>query len=352
MAEKKLIEEVVYKNQEERLAALKSAMREFNKSNGKTVLQFGNTVESIEKQSTGIKEVDELLGGGFPRGIFSVAWGDKACGKSTLAMSLAAKAQQEGKIVYWIALESFDKDRAKLIGIDVDAPSFILGQFAVAEESLDSIIQFCQKKLVDVIVLDSIHSLSPKQEMQEKNGDGKSTENDSMALLARKLSQFFRMAVDAVKRANACVLLIGQTRTSLGFIAMETLSGGHALAHNSRITVHMRRGQKADAPMEKIKLEDGKTETKQIGFDCVLKLDKVQITGCKPELTDIHIPFYFASGFNKEVPQLLKAEEVLKEELKDPEFKKEYDKKEVVLEKGVVPTEEIKKRGRPSKKEK
>lgn len=306
MAKKRKIEKIEYKNEDERREYLKKTMQEINKRYGNTVLHYGTDVKEYEKVPFGIPELDNILDGGIVKGLFTTLWGGSGVGKTTLAYYLTVQAQKLGKIVYYIALEPFDKERAKQFGVDVD--KLILGQFPIAEQSLDSIIEFAEKKLVDVIILDSLHSLSPKLEQQEKRGKKKSVEADSMALLARKLSQFFRMAIHSINKAKIAVLLIGQTRTDLGgFIPMQRLAGGRSLHHNSRLILHIRKGNKADAPTDKVKcdiideegFEKTKTTTQIVGFDCVIKIQKTQITGTKPENTEIHIPFYYNGGFTK-----------------------------------------------------
>jgi len=277
---------------------LNHLLREINKTCGQSVIHFGDEELAWTKQPTGVKPVDDMLGGGIPYGRFTTVWGSPGCGKTSLAYSTAAQAQKDGKVVYFIALESFDIDRAKLFGVDVD--KLVIGRFPKAEQSLDTIIKLAKEKAVDVIILDSIQALSPKNEQEEKSGAFKSTENDTMALLARKLSQFFRMALDPVHRGNVAVLLIGQTRTNVGYIAFEQLSGGNALKHSSKLIIQMRRGQKADAPHKKIKTKEGKTENVIIGFDCVFILEKVQSPNCKTEGTKLHLPFIYEEGFKYE----------------------------------------------------
>lgn len=155
------------------------------------------------------------------------------------------------------------------------------------------------------------NSLSPKREQEEKSGEKKSLEKENMALLAAKLSQWFRTANDPIQRSKVAVLLIGQTRTNIGgFVALDQLSGGNSLLHYSRLIAHFRRGKGSDAPTKKEKItkiimnEDDEEETKTvteeriIGFNCVIKLDKVQIQGAKPELSEINIPYLFNSGFS------------------------------------------------------
>lgn len=288
----------------DRLALLKKSMQEINKSAKTDVIHFGKDEENVEQISVGVPEIDELLGGGIPYGRVTTAWGSPSCGKTTLAYYLTASAQKQKKIVYYIALEPFDPERAKQFGVNLN--DLVIGHFPKAEQSLDSIVKFARNGLVDVIVLDSIQALSPKGEQEEKSGKQKSLESDTMALLARKLSQFFRVAIDPIGRNNVALFLVGQTRTSIGFIAFDQLSGGNALKHYSKLILHLRRGQKADSPVERYKeyyTENGKqkykTKKKIIGFDCVIALDKTQITGTKIEGTKIHVPFYSESGFTK-----------------------------------------------------
>ena len=78
----------------------------------------------------------------------------------------------------------------------------------------------------------------------------------------------------------------------------------------------------------KDKDEEEKTKHRIIGFDTVIKIDKTQVSGTKPELKDIHIPYYFESGFN--LPDKIKQE--IKTENKE-------------IEEQIQP----KKRGRPKK---
>lgn len=324
-----------FKTNEERLLYLRNTLREINKKDGCTVY-FGNDQKPLDKQSSGIKELDDWLGGGLPFGRVSVIWGGKGSAKSSLAFQLISEAQKNNKICYYVALEPFDIERAKLLGVDLD--KLIVGKFEIAEDCLDSMVKLADNKLVDIIILDSIHSLAPDGVLHEKNGDNKSLKNDTMALLARKLSTFFPAIVPHLERNNILMLLIGQTRTDLGgFIALQKLTGGNALYHNAKIIIHARAGGKADSPVEKVKSivldendeEKSKTETKIVGIDCVLKMDSTQITGTAPNYSEIHLPYYWDSGFKKK--------EIIKEEPK--------------IEENKEITEETKKRGRPKKED-
>jgi len=274
---------------------LKNLLRQTNKKLGiENAVRFGTKLEDWKKIPSGIEPIDDLLGGGFPYGRFSVIWGGESSGKTTICYNIISQAQKAGKIVYYINLEeSYDSIRAQQFGVDVE--KLIIGEFPVAEQSLDTIIKYSKEKVVDVIILDSIHSLSPKGEQENKKGD-KSLEADTMALLARKLSQFFRMAANPVAKGNVAVILVGQTRTSIGFIAFEQLTGGNALKHYSVLILKMARGSKKDAPKHKEEL---------LGFDCKVKITKTKTPGTKPELSEIHIPYYFDKGFDYSQPSAI-----------------------------------------------
>ena len=346
---KKPIEQYEYKNNAERLAMLKKTAREINKEYNMDTLHFGNEHRQIEKLPVDFPEIDELLGGGIPYGNFFTAWGAPGAGKSTLAHMLTASAQKAGKLVYYIALEPYDQARAIQFGVDPD--KLLIGEFPQAEQSLDTIIEFARKKLVDVIILDSIHSLSPKGEQEDKKGD-KSIASDTMALLARKLSQFFKVAIDPVKRANIAVFMIGQTRMDLGgFIPIQKLTGGNALHHYSKGIIKINRGQRANSPSEKKPVEGKLTpsgkqsyETVDVGFECVIKVDKCQIDGMATEGTELRIPYYYESGFYlpEKIQQAIEEEE---KEIAEQDGQSEESTEKVKEEVAKV----IKKRGRKKK---
>ena len=299
------IEATLSKEQEERKGKLKAVMNEINKNIEGADVNFANTIEVKERQSFGYKCLDKLTGGGIVRGNCSVIWGSKGCGKTTIALKLIATAQKEGKIAAYLDVErSYDSEWAKTFGVDTESLVYLV--CPTAEAVMDSVIKLCKEKVVDVIVLDSVQGLSPHGEQYEGKGEKeKSVEQDTMALLARKMSQFFRMATPYIADAKCALLLIGQARMDLGsFVKMETLSGGHALMHNSRLILRLRRGQGVDAPSEKRptgeKDKNGKDKMEdiKIGFDAVIHVNKSQIQNCT-EGDEVHVPFYFSSGIKE-----------------------------------------------------
>ena len=287
---------------------LNEVLRGLSKKFGKNTVKFGSDVEERERLPFINQNLTEFTGGGIPKGTYTTIWGSKGCAKTTIVLDLIAKAQELGETCAYVNGErSYDSVWAKKMGVDIE--KLIVIDVETIEEGLDAVIKLCREKVVDFIAFDSLHGLAPEGELYEgKAKKEKSVAQSTMALRARKLSQFFEMATPAVANSKCAVVLIGQSRMDLGsFIKIETLTGGHALLHNSRLILKVRRGQGVDAPVKKEKVEkivmnsEGdkvkKTTTisTKIGFDLVIKCNKAQISGII-EGQEIHLPFYYTEG--------------------------------------------------------
>ncbi len=298
------------KEQEERQDRLNNALRSLNKTKGLSIT-YGKNIPAFERQLFGYKCIDKLTNGGIKRGQYSTLWGDPDSGKTSIAYKMIATAQKEGRTVVYINMETgYDSIYAKKYEVDVD--KLLVENCTTAEQALDTIIRLCSENVVDLIVLDSIHGLSPRgEQFVGKTEEMKSMNKDTQALLARKLSEFFRKSIPYVSKAKCAVLLIGQTRTTVGeYVNIEVLTGGRAIKHYSRLILHIRRGSKADAPVKKEKkivkelneegdeVEITKTIETIIGFNCVIKVDKSQIEGCK-YLDEIRVPFISGEGIKE-----------------------------------------------------
>jgi len=293
--------------EESRSDILKRVMGELNKSFKKDVISFGSEHKSKERIPTGIEPFDKFIGGGIVKGNFAIFYGSESCGKSTLAYSLIANAQKEGKVCALIDMEhNFQEDRVAQLGIDT-SKLILIENCETAEEAMDILRKLCQEKVIDLGIVDSIQALAPKGSMYTKTGKEKSIEDDEMALLARKMSKFLTTTAGFVHNGEVAIVLIGQTRVGgLGsFVTREVCTGGKAKDFWSVLTVRMRRGAKSDAPTEAQKVyftdENGKerykTEHNIIGFESVLKIEKHKITGCSPEGSELRLPFYYESGY-------------------------------------------------------
>ena len=286
----------------EKKEKLNAVLRDINKLIGKGTVKYGNEMEARIRIPFAQKCLNDLTGGGIIKGLHTCIWGSKGCAKTTVLYDLIAKAQELGnQCVYINAERSYDSVYAKARKINTDTLAVV--DVETLEEGLDIVIKLCRENVADLIIFDSIHGLAPKAELYAGKAEKeKSSADSNMALRARALTQYFEMGTAFMSKAKCAVVLVAQSRMDLGgFIKLETLTGGHALLHNSRLTLRFRRGQKADAPSEKRETgkitEKGKPETEDvvIGFDLVIHVDKSQIQNCV-EGSETHVPFYFEKG--------------------------------------------------------
>lgn len=106
--------------------------------------------------STGIGELDRVLGGGIVEGGLMLIGGDPGIGKSTLLLQVCAHLCRQGRKVLYISGEESAKQlklRARRLGIDV--PNL----YVLAENALDQVEDKLTQLQPDVAVVDSIQTM-------------------------------------------------------------------------------------------------------------------------------------------------------------------------------------------------
>ncbi len=126
-------------------------------SKEKNVPRELNKYESEEeiRITTGINELDRVLGGGLVKGSLILLGGEPGIGKSTLILQLCDKVKGEGKVLYVSGEESAEqvKLRSDRLGINNEDIMF-LGETNI--EIVDNAIMELQPKLV---IIDSVQTM-------------------------------------------------------------------------------------------------------------------------------------------------------------------------------------------------
>ena len=105
--------------------------------------------------STGIGELDRVLGGGAVRGSLVLVGGAPGIGKSTLLLQLCGLVEGEQKILYVTGEESERqlKMRAQRLGVDK-------GQiYVLAETGLTEVLESIDELSPDIVIIDSIQTM-------------------------------------------------------------------------------------------------------------------------------------------------------------------------------------------------
>ncbi len=196
-----------------------------------------STSHGMSVIKTGAISLDLALGiGGVPRGRIVEIYGPESSGKSTLATHIVASAQKMGGIAAYIDAEhALDPAYAARIGVNID--DLMISQPDNGEEALNIAEMLARANAIDVIVVDSVAALVPKNELDGEIGD------QHMGLQARMMSQALRKLTATLARSNTCAIFINQIREKIGvmFGNPETTTGGRALKFYASIRMDIRR---------------------------------------------------------------------------------------------------------------
>ncbi len=220
-------------------AALETAMKEIRKSYGEgaVMMMDDESVQNIEALSTGALTLDIALGiGGLPRGRIAEIYGPEGSGKSTLALHCVAEAQKLGGFAAYIDVEhAMDANYARNIGVNIEET--IIAQPECGEEALDIAERIIRSNAVDIIVIDSVAALVPKQEIEG------TMEDQQVGVQARLMSKAMRKLTAAIKASNTVCIFINQIREKVGVMYgnPEVTSGGRALKFFSSVRLEIRR---------------------------------------------------------------------------------------------------------------
>ena len=224
---------------------LQTAVQQIEKQFGDgAIMALGtDSVSQIRGISTGSLAMDIALGGqGLPCGRIIEVYGPESSGKTTIALHTIAEAQKSGGIAAFVDAEhAFDPSWAKKLGVQLD--TLLVSQPSSGEEAMQITEMLVKSNAVDVIVIDSVAALVPKQELEGEIGDS------HVGLQARLMSQSMRKLTGAIAKSKTCTIFINQIREKIGvmFGSPETTPGGRALKFYSSVRVDVRRiGQLKD----------------------------------------------------------------------------------------------------------
>ena len=186
---------------------------------------------------TGSIGVDWALGiGGLPRGRVIEVFGPESSGKTTLTLHVIAEAQKKGGICAFIDAEhALDPEYAKKLGVKIE--DLLVSQPDTGEQALEIVESLVRSGKIDVIVIDSVAALTPKDEIEGDMGA------QHVGKQARLMSQALRKLTAIVSKTKTVVIFINQIRMQIGvmFGNPETTPGGKALKFYTSVRIDIRR---------------------------------------------------------------------------------------------------------------
>jgi recombination protein RecA len=218
---------------------LKTALAAIQKEFGEgAIMSLGEyAAHDIEGISTGSLGLDLALGGkGIPRGRITEIYGNESSGKTTIALHCIATVQKLGGVAAFIDAEhALDPSWAKRIGVDLE--SLLVSQPSYGEEALRIAEMLVKSNAVDLIVIDSVAALVPKNELNNEIGDS------SVGVQARLMSQALRILNPTIGKTRTSLIFINQIRQKIGVMYgnPETTTGGLALKFYASVRLEVRK---------------------------------------------------------------------------------------------------------------
>ena len=244
----------------------------------------------INRWSTGIEDLDAIIGGGLPEGRVVEVFGAEASGKTTLAYHLCSLHS----LCLDIPIEgTFDAQRAKVFG---NRPKQMLVYRAkYGEDAYNKSIKFA-KAGIPLIVIDSVPSMLPKEDAEKvlKSALKDSIEEQRIGGVARLNNKYLPVLEEIIEVTGTTVVFINQVRDKMNammFGEKTDTSGGHKLKHSASLRIQVARKAWIEIPNKDPR---NTATTKKVGFIMKCKVVKSKVNN---PMGECEIPCFFDRGF-------------------------------------------------------
>lgn len=216
------------------------------KKYGKLVqVSTGDTIEEIEKLSSGSLSLDVALGGGYGKGKLVEMYGPESSGKTLLSMLALMQAQKDFPDKWTGIIDAehaFNKEFH--VGLGLNPINFYHIDPADGETGFNVLLDMVKSNMFSLIIIDSVSAMQPKNIVEGDVG------TPQMASHARLMSDAMSKLVPAAEKAGTTLILINQLREKIGvmFGSPEVTTGGNSLKFyaSQRIDVRRKVGSEKD----------------------------------------------------------------------------------------------------------
>ncbi|MDD3270054.1 MAG: DNA repair protein RadA, partial [Syntrophomonadaceae bacterium] len=172
--------------------------------------------EDINRFSTGIGELDRVLGGGIVPGSLVLLGGDPGIGKSTLLLQVAYfLARQNHKVLYLSGEESLKQIRLRSIRLGIASEQI----FLLNEQDIDLLPEYINELDPDLLIIDSIQSVFSRN-------------LSSIPGSVSQLRECTARIMDIAKKSEKAIILVGHVTKD------GALAGPKVLEHMVDVVVY------------------------------------------------------------------------------------------------------------------
>lgn len=266
---------------------------EINKKEGEgTVYSIGSRHANlkINRWSTGIEDLDAIIGGGMPEGRVVEIFGPESSGKTTLLYHLCGLHS----LCLDIPIEgTFDAQRAKVFG---NRPKqMLIYRAKYGEDAFNKTIRFA-KAGIPLIGIDSVPSLVPREDAEKvlKSAERDSIEEQRIGGTARLMNKYLPTIEEIIEVTGTTLIFVNQVRDKMNammFGEKTDTPGGRKLKHACSLRIQVARKQWIEIPN---KNPYNSATTEKIGLIMKCKVVKSKVSN---PMGECEIPLIFERGF-------------------------------------------------------
>jgi recombination protein RecA len=245
---------------------------------------------NINRWSTGIEDLDNIIGGGMPEGRVVEIFGPESSGKTTLMYHLCGLHD----LCLDIPIEgTFDAERAKVFG---NRPKqMLIYRAKYGEDAFNKTIKFA-KAGIPLVGIDSVPSMIPKDDAEKvfKSVEKDSIEEQRIGGVARLMNKYLPVAEEIIEVTGTTLIFVNQVRdkmNALMFGEKTDTPGGRKLKHACSLRIQVARRAWIEIPNKDPR---NSANSKKIGM--IMKCKVVKSKVCNP-MGECEIPLIFERGF-------------------------------------------------------
>ena len=270
------------------LKEIQNVCKDIERKSGKgsIFLTGKETRLEIPRWSTEIEALDNIIGGGMPKGRIVEIFGPESSGKTSLIYWLMSLH----KLGVYIPIEgTYDEDRA--ISLGVKPKQMIVYRAQYGEEALNAVMKFA-KAGVPIIAIDSVPACQPKEDIDKIEKDAGNEAR--IGGVARLFSKTLPTIVHICEETGTTLILVNQVRDKMNamlFGEKEDTPGGRAIKFYSSVRIKVARPAWIEIPNKNPAVS---SDSEKVGIIMKAKISKSKVSN---PVGEAELPFFFDRGF-------------------------------------------------------
>lgn len=270
------------------LKEIQNVCKDIERKSGKgsIFLTGKETRLEIPRWSTEIEALDNIIGGGMPKGRIVEIFGPESSGKTSLIYWLMSLH----KLGVYIPIEgTYDEDRA--ISLGVKPKQMIVYRAQYGEEALNAVMKFA-KAGVPIIAIDSVPACQPKEDIDKIEKDAGNEAR--IGGVARLFSKTLPTIVHICEETGTTLILVNQVRDKMNamlFGEKEDTPGGRAIKFYSSVRIKVARRAWIEIPNKNPAVS---SDSEKVGIIMKAKISKSKVSN---PFGEAELPFFFDRGF-------------------------------------------------------